>query len=54
MDDREGGGEVTEEDGGVQTGGGDTDELSTPERHADDIRDGIRLRHVRFRYMKLD
>lgn len=43
MDDRdEGGGDVKEDDGGVQTGGGD--ELSISERQRDDIRDDIRLR----------
>lgn len=50
MDDRDegGGGEVKEEDGGVQTGAGD--ELSTPEmtEMTSDVDD------VRFKYMKLD
>ena len=32
---------MQEEDGGVQTGGGVTDELSTPERKRDDITDDI-------------
>lgn len=47
MDDRDegGGGEVKEEDGGVQTGGGD--ELSTPEMTPD-------VDDVRFKYKKLD
>lgn len=35
-----------EEEGGVQMGGGDTDELSTPERQRDDITGDIRLRQV--------
>lgn len=60
MDDREagGGGDFIEEDGGVQTGGGDVDdELSTPEKQRHDITgdttQDVKLSHITLGHIQL-